>query len=82
MRSNSAHHNRDVNLSVSEQLRIGDELRKRQRREVDDSEEVADQLMDGDTEALEKVLIQLHHVNMHSFVKKSWKSNQNKVYKE
>jgi hypothetical protein len=55
MRSGAAHYNRDVNLSVSEQLRIGDDLRRRQKRQADDSEEIADQIMEGENETLEKL---------------------------
>jgi U3 small nucleolar RNA-associated protein 14 len=55
MRSGTAHYNKDVSLSVAEQLRIGDELRKKQTRVLDDSEEIADKLMDGESEILEKL---------------------------
>ncbi len=57
MRSGTAHYNKDVSLSVAEQLRIGDELRKKQTRVLDDSEEIADKLMDGESEILEKVSV-------------------------
>ncbi|KAL0489393.1 U3 small nucleolar RNA-associated protein [Acrasis kona] len=56
MKSGTAHYNKDVGLSVAEQLKIGDDLRRKQFKQVDDAEEIADRIADGShTEVLDQL---------------------------